>query len=322
MKHLQTFEKFSLYQELFGKEEKNGVSNNDTAIMKVENEAITIGSKGSHVLKLQKSLEALGFKLWIYGVDGIFGNETLGQCKSLFSFLQNHSEFKDYVENRNMLLVKNNTITVAQQDLIHDLAEDDDLRKEIAEYFQELEKKIGDIDLIGKKEIMQHIEDPETFISKLYDISKKLQINPNWLLLVMWKESKINPRAINKKSNASGLIQFMPRTAKGLGTNVEKIQNMTGVQQLDYVYKFFKPYVGRIKSAQDLYMVTFFPAAMGKDDDFILQTKDLSAETVASQNKVVDLNHDNQITKGEFDEYVTKGLPKSWKQEADKKLAA
>jgi hypothetical protein len=132
------------------------------------------------------------------------------------------------------------------------------------------------------------------------------------------------PQTNNKTwiAKRNGYITITGNTAKGLGTNVEKIQNMTGVQQLDYVYKFFKPYVGRIKSAQDLYMVTFFPAAMGKDDDFILQTKDLSAETIASQNKVVDLNHDNQITKGEFDEYVTKGLPKSWRQEATKKFTA
>jgi hypothetical protein len=137
----------------------------------------------------------------------------------------------------------------------------------------------------------------------------------------MWKESKINPKAINKNGCASGLIQFMPRTAKGLGTSIDKIREMSAVEQLDYVYKYFKPYVGKIKSAQDLYLATFFPAAMGKDEEFILQSKDLSPETVADANPAIDLNKDHEITKAEFDEYVTKGLPKDWKAKAtDKNL--
>jgi soluble lytic murein transglycosylase-like protein len=32
----------------------------------------------------------------------------------------------------------------------------------------------------------------------------------------MHAESRINPRAVNKISNATALIQFMPKTAKGL----------------------------------------------------------------------------------------------------------
>ncbi len=128
MKHLQTFEKFSLYHQLFGKEKSDDISSDDSTT-EVNNEDITLGSKGTQVFKLQESLTKLGFKLWVFGIDSKFGYETLSQTKSLFSFLQNHSEFKDYVENKNMLIVKNNTITVEQQDLIHDLSEDDDLRK-------------------------------------------------------------------------------------------------------------------------------------------------------------------------------------------------
>ncbi len=319
MKHLNTFEKFSLYQKLFGNKKETNKTIDDT---EVEDSDITLGSRGSNVIKLQKSLELLGFKLWIYGVDGKFGYETLGQTKSLFSFLKTHSEFQNYVENPSLLVIKDNTLTVKQQELIHDLSEEEDLRQEISQYFKGIEEKIGNTDLIGKKEIMKNVEDPETFISKLYDICKKLQINPNWLLIVMWKESKINPKSINKKGGASGLIQFMPRTAKGLGTNIDAIRHMSAVEQLDYVYKYFKPYVGKMKSAQDLYLATFFPAAMGKEDDFILHSNDLSAETIASSNPAVDLDKDNQITKGEFKEYVTKGLPNQWRREADKKLAA
>ncbi len=314
MKHVKTFEKFSLYQKLFGKDSSDDIGVDDN-----NDSDIKFGDRGENVKRLQEALEKLGFKLWIYGVDGIYKSETASQLKSLFSFLNTHSEFKNYVEDSSLLTIKNNTVTTKQQDLISDLSEEEDLRNEISAYFRGIEEKIGTMDLVGKKEITQNVEDPETFISKLYDICKKLQINPNWLLIVMWKESKINPKAINKNGGASGLIQFMPKTAKGLGTSIDNIRDMSAVEQLDYVYKYFKPYVGKIKSAQDLYLATFFPIAMGKEEDFILQSKDLSAEDVADNNKVIDLNKDHQITKSEFNDYVTKGLPQNWKKIATQK---
>lgn len=273
---------------------------------------IKMGSKGNEVLLLQKALDKLGFKLIIYGIDSKFGYETLGVCKSLFEYLKNHSEFRDYVDNDSLLDIKNNTITVEQLELIQELSEEDDLRKEIAEYFKKVEENISNIDLIGKKDILKNISNPEEFIKKLVDISKKLQINPNWLLLVMWKESRINPKAINKSGGASGLIQFMPQTAKGLGTSVDNIRSMDGVEQLTYVYKYFQPFTGKIKSVQDLYLVTFFPVALSKNDDFILQTDKLSAELIAKENPVIDLNKDGKIKKSEFNDYVMKGIPSNW----------
>lgn len=154
------------------------------------------------------------------------------------------------------------------------------------------------------------------FLAKLENISNLLRINPEWLMLVMYAESRLNPQAVNKQNGdpsdpytraamrATGLIQFMPSTARGLGTTTQQIYMMTNVQQLDWVYKYYKPYAGRIKSVHDLYMVTFFPVALGKPDSFILQSGKLTKEIVASQNKGIDLNKDKQITVGEFKAYV------------------
>lgn len=43
-------------------------------------------------------------------------------------------------------------------------------------------------------------------------------------------------------SGAIGLIQFMPSTAKGLGTSTSALKQMTAVDQLAYVEKYFAPY--------------------------------------------------------------------------------
>ncbi len=285
-------------------------------------QTIKMGSKGEHVRRVQTALDKLGFKLPIYGIDSKVGYETMGVIKSFFNYMKSHSKFHEFVDDESILDIRNNEMTPEQQDFLVEVSDDEDLKSEISNYFKEIDDKIKNSNFIGKKEIARNIESPEQFLSKLVEISKSLQINPNWLLIVMWKESKINPKAVNKNSGASGLIQFMPRTAKWLGTSVEQIREMTGTEQLDYVFKYFKSYAGKIKTVQDLYLITFFPAALGKDDDFVIHSKDLSAEKVADANPVIDINKDRQITKSEFNDYVTNNLPSSWKDEGDKKMAA
>ena len=141
------------------------------------------------------------------------------------------------------------------------------------------------------------------FLAKVENISAKLLIDPNWLMAVMYKESRLNPQAVNSRGGATGLIQFMPATAQALGTSTAALKAMTNVQQLDYVYKYYKPYITKLNSYPDLYLATFFPAALGKSDDYILQTSKLSAATIADANPGIDLNKDRKITVGEFKEY-------------------
>lgn len=141
------------------------------------------------------------------------------------------------------------------------------------------------------------------FIDKVKSISNKLLIDPDWLMAVMWKESRLNEKAVNPKGGATGLIQFMPATAQSLGTTTAALKTMTNVQQLDYVYKYYKPYITKLNSYPDLYLATFFPAALGKADDYILQTSKLSAAAIAEANPGIDLNKDRKITVGEFKRY-------------------
>ncbi|MCI5715070.1 MAG: transglycosylase SLT domain-containing protein [Candidatus Onthomorpha sp.] len=122
-----------------------------------------------------------------------------------------------------------------------------------------------------------------TFIAKVKSISARLLIEPDWLMAVMYKESGINEKAVNPNGGATGLIQFMPATAKSLGTTTAALKAMSNVEQLDYVYKYYKPYVTKLNSYPDLYLATFFPAALGKSDDWVLQTSSLSAKTIARE---------------------------------------
>jgi hypothetical protein len=119
------------------------------------------------------------------------------------------------------------------------------------------------------------------------EVAQNIGVPTSALIRVMNKESRLNPKAVNQRSGASGLIQFMPSTAKGLGTSVEEIRNSPAIKQLDWVEQYFKPYRGKVHNYEDLYMVTFFPAALGKPKDKIIRTKRLSAELISRQNPVI-----------------------------------
>lgn len=136
------------------------------------------------------------------------------------------------------------------------------------------------------------------FLNGVIQIAQKLGIDPNWIMGVMYIETAgtFSPSIQNPKSGATGLIQFMPATAVGLGTTTAELKTMSNVQQLPYVYKYLYPYRRKINSFVDCYFAVFFPAAIGKNSDYIIQTSRLSAALIASQNPLFDLNKDKQIT--------------------------
>ena len=118
----------------------------------------------------------------------------------------------------------------------------------------------------------------------------------NNLMTVMFIESAATFRAdITNSIGATGLIQFMPDTAKKLGTSTEALKKMGALNQLDYVFKYHQSNANKIKTGIDLYTNNFFPAALGKSDNYILETKNLPAWKIAKQNPLWDTNKDLKI---------------------------
>ena len=173
--------------------------------------------------------------------------------------------------------------------------------------------------LIWQDKVPSHYR--EDFINEVIRYSNQLGIDPNCLMAVMYFESagSFSPSIQNPYTNATGLIQFMPSTAYNLGTSVESLKQMTAVEQLYYVYKYYQPYQSKIKGYVDLYLVTFFPAAVGKALSYVLQTSRLSAEMIASVNPVFDLDNNNAITVGEITTVMLNKIPYVWKGYFEKK---
>ena len=108
---------------------------------------------------------------------------------------------------------------------------------------------------------------------ELKKLARKYQFPAEWLANLINHESAgtFNPAVVNPSSGATGLIQFMPSTARGLGTTTNTLSKLTFQQQLVWVDKYLQ---GILKRAYtngainpqfkeiDLYMAIFYPVSM------------------------------------------------------------
>ncbi len=147
------------------------------------------------------------------------------------------------------------------------------------------------------------------FRAKVIAICADLGCDPDHLMAAMAFETgeTFRPDIQNKLSKATGLIQFMPATARGLGTTIAALAAMTAVAQLDFVAKYFKPMRGRMNRLEDVYMAILFPVAVGKPNSFAL----FAAPSLEyEQNKDLDLDRDGSVTKEEAAHHVKLRLDK------------
>jgi hypothetical protein len=151
----------------------------------------------------------------------------------------------------------------------------------------------------GLKRVIGIERTDRPFRVKVIEICKRLQIDPNWLMACMSFETggRFSSDIRNAAgSGATGLIQFMPATARGLGTTTQALAQMSEIEQLDWVEKYFQPYKGRIRSLEDCYMAILFPVAIGNGANFVLFRRGTIAYT---QNRGLDSNGDGTITAAE-----------------------
>jgi hypothetical protein len=155
------------------------------------------------------------------------------------------------------------------------------------------------------------------FKQKLKEISSEIGIDESSILKLMKHESEFNS-SIKNSIGCVGLIQFCPDRKGGSSKTINgKTYNLSELQgdlelQLNAIKEFWSKGKrdGKIKTAKDLYIYNFLPIAAGKSDDFILQSKDKSAEMIAVQNPIFNRTLGRPIktplTVGDLDDYYKK----------------
>ena len=171
-----------------------------------------------------------------------------------------------------------------------------------------------DVELSNISAKGQELLNNPTFKNKLKEISSEIGVGENSIIKLMKHESGLNP-SIKNSIGCVGLIQFCPdsrggntKTIAGKTYNLSDLQNDLKLQ-MDVIKEFWSAgkRSGKIKNASDLYIFNFFPVAAGKDDNFILQSKGLSAKTVAKANPIFNRKLgkpiDSPLTVGDLKQY-------------------
>ena len=137
------------------------------------------------------------------------------------------------------------------------------------------------------------------FKRKTIAISRRLKMDSNHLMAIMAFETgrSFDPTITNPAgSGATGLIQFMPATAKGLGTTTSHLAKMSATGQLDYVERYLAPYAGRMDDLASAYMAVLYPRAVVEPGSYVLFRKGSRAYKL---NRGLDANGNGQSTKAE-----------------------
>lgn len=159
-------------------------------------------------------------------------------------------------------------------------------------------------------EAQRFVYDIDAFEKKVQWVSKKLDIPAEWLMSVMHSESKFDASVANYKgSGATGLIQWMPATAKDYNLTVEKIRNMNHIEQLDYVYRYLndkRQKYGNYESLTDLYLAILYPKAMAEEYCFTLYA---TPSVAYKMNIGLDMDKDGRVTIQDIDKRMKKKYP-------------
>jgi len=140
------------------------------------------------------------------------------------------------------------------------------------------------------------------FIQGVEAMAARLGTKPEYLLAVMSFETggSFSPgQKNNAGSGATGLIQFMPGTASGLGTSTSALARMSSVDQLQYVEKYFMQragaHNGKLGTLEGVYTTVLYGSPKSDPNSTLWS----SGSSAYSWNKGLDKNHDGRITAGE-----------------------
>lgn len=136
------------------------------------------------------------------------------------------------------------------------------------------------------------------FTRTVEQIAARLGTRPEYLMAVMSFETggSFDPAQPNTAgSGATGLIQFMPATARGLGTSTAALARLSPVQQLDYVERYLLPFAGQLDTLEGVYssVLAGHPVAEPSGTLFAAGSGAYRA------NAGLDANRDGRITSGE-----------------------
>ena len=153
------------------------------------------------------------------------------------------------------------------------------------------------------------LSDPLAFERKVRRISRRLEMPPEWLMAVIHAESQFDGGTTSSiGSGATGLIQWLPETAKNLNTTIAKIRNMNHLEQLDLIYDYLSEHLEanekeRFESLTEVYVAVLFPQVSSQmtDEAYKIYT---TPSIAYKMNAHLDMDTDGNLTVSDLDAYL------------------
>ncbi|WP_139977859.1 peptidoglycan-binding domain-containing protein [Nocardioides litoris] len=139
------------------------------------------------------------------------------------------------------------------------------------------------------------------FLRQVEGMSQRLGARPEHIMAAMSFETggTFASDVRNPRSSATGLIQFMDSTARGLGTTTGDLARMSPTEQLRYVERYFEPHRGRLGDLESVYTSILAGRPHSGDDALFTQ-----GERAYRPNRELDVDHDGVITAAEATAHV------------------
>ena len=162
-------------------------------------------------------------------------------------------------------------------------------------------------------ELIPKNTDKTTFQNEVVFICKSLGWSdpraPDWLMICFKLESNFIFPNVNK-IGAVGFIQIIPSTARALGTTQAALSNLTPLQYLVWVRKYFEqPSIKRLgqpRNVYDIYLMIHYPVATGKSDGYVLYRNGTQAY---ANNSALDWGKDGTVTVADVKRFVNRAVP-------------
>lgn len=160
-----------------------------------------------------------------------------------------------------------------------------------------------------------YVDNEDLFEDKVREIGGQLGVPPEWLMAVMYSESRFDAAVLNHKgSGATGLIQIMPATAADLNVSIQRLKRMSHIQQLEYVYLYLQKVrerYGEYDTLTDLYLAILYPKARKQDICYTLYAKPTQSY---KQNSGLDEDRDGRVTVSDIDRRMARLYPYAYDQ--------
>ena len=154
---------------------------------------------------------------------------------------------------------------------------------------------------------------PSTLDAAFYDawtaMARRLGADPLDMARVAYAETGMNPRAFDPRSNAGGLIGFMPSILRGLGWTgtPEQFRELSAIEQIPYVERYYRPYVGMLRNDGLVYVANFLPSRLPRasvsDDSFVMTSRG-DGTGYYDANRILDRDGNGAITVGDLRQHL------------------